>query len=35
VTGIPLPLISYGGTAAIVFSIAAGAALSVSRRRGS
>ena len=35
VTGIPLPLLSYGGTAAIVFSIAAGAALSVSRRRGS
>lgn len=35
VTGIPLPLLSYGGTAAIVFSIAAGVALSVSRRRGS
>jgi len=35
VTGIPLPLLSYGGTAAIVFSIAVGAALSVSRRRGS
>ena len=34
VTGIPLPFISYGGTAAIVFSIAAGMALSVSRRRG-
>jgi rod shape determining protein RodA len=34
VTGIPLPLVSYGGTAALVFSGAIGMVLSVSRRRG-
>jgi len=34
VTGIPLPLVSYGGTAALVFSAAIGMVLSVSRRRG-
>jgi len=33
VTGIPLPLISYGGSSALVFYIAGGAVLSVSRRR--
>lgn len=35
VTGIPLPFVSYGGSACLVFSVAAGAVLSVSRRRGS
>ena len=34
VAGIPLPLMSYGGSSAAVFSVAMGAALSVSRRRG-
>ena len=34
VTGIPLPLISYGGSAAPVFFAAGGAVLSVSRRTG-
>jgi cell division protein FtsW (lipid II flippase) len=34
VTGIPLPLISYGGSAALVFFVAGGAVLSVSRRTG-
>jgi rod shape determining protein RodA len=34
VTGIPLPLLSYGGSAAIVFFAAGGAVLSVSRRSG-
>jgi rod shape determining protein RodA len=34
VTGIPLPLISYGGSAALVFFAAGGAVLSVSRRTG-
>ena len=34
VTGIPLPLVSYGGTAALVFFSASGIVLSVSRRRG-
>jgi rod shape determining protein RodA len=34
VTGIPLPLVSYGGTAALVFFGAIGMVLSVSRRRG-
>jgi rod shape determining protein RodA len=33
VTGIPLPLISYGGSSVLVFYICAGVALSVSRRR--
>jgi rod shape determining protein RodA len=33
VTGIPLPLVSYGGSSVIVFFIAGGTALSVSRRR--
>jgi rod shape determining protein RodA len=32
VTGIPLPLLSYGGSAAIVFFVAGGVVLSVSRR---
>lgn len=32
VTGIPLPLISYGGSSALVFFVAGGAVLSVSRR---
>ncbi|NNN00745.1 MAG: rod shape-determining protein RodA [Acidimicrobiaceae bacterium] len=32
VTGIPLPLLSYGGSSAVVFFVAAGAVLSVSRR---
>ncbi len=32
VTGIPLPFISYGGSAVLVFYIAGGAVLSVSRR---
>lgn len=32
VTGIPLPLLSYGGSAALVFFVAGGAVLSVSRR---
>jgi rod shape determining protein RodA len=35
VTGIPLPLISYGGSSALVFFAAGGAVLSVSRRTGS
>jgi rod shape determining protein RodA len=35
VTGIPLPLLSYGGSAALVFFAAGGAVLSVSRRVGS
>ena len=35
VTGIPLPLLSYGGSAALVFFVAGGAVLSVSRRVGS
>jgi len=35
VTGIPLPMISYGGSSALVFFIAGGAVLSVSRRHGS
>ncbi|HEY5104743.1 MAG TPA: FtsW/RodA/SpoVE family cell cycle protein [Acidimicrobiales bacterium] len=34
VTGIPLPLLSYGGSAAIVFFVAGGMVLSVSRRVG-
>lgn len=34
VTGIPLPLLSYGGSAALVFFSAGGVVLSVSRRRG-
>ncbi|MDE3008021.1 MAG: rod shape-determining protein RodA [Acidobacteriota bacterium] len=34
VTGIPLPLLSYGGSAALVFFVAGGAVLSVSRRAG-
>jgi rod shape determining protein RodA len=34
VTGIPLPLLSYGGSAALVFFAAGGAVLSVSRRNG-
>ena len=34
VTGIPLPLLSYGGSAALVFFAAGGAVLSVSRRIG-
>jgi rod shape determining protein RodA len=34
VTGIPLPLLSYGGSAAMVFFAAGGAVLSVSRRTG-
>jgi len=33
VTGIPLPLLSYGGSAEIVFFVAGGVVLSVSRRR--
>jgi rod shape determining protein RodA len=32
VTGIPLPLLSYGGSSALVFFVAGGAVLSVSRR---
>jgi rod shape determining protein RodA len=32
VTGIPLPMISYGGSSAIVFSIAGGAVLAISKR---
>ncbi len=35
VTGIPLPLLSYGGSAALVFFVAGGAVLSVSRRGAS
>jgi rod shape determining protein RodA len=35
VTGVPLPLISYGGSAAVVFLVAGGVVLSVSRRSGS
>lgn len=34
VTGIPLPLLSYGGSAALVFFTAGGLVLSVSRRSG-
>jgi len=34
-TGIPLPLLSYGGSAAMVFFAAGGIVLSVSRRSGS
>ncbi len=34
VTGIPLPLLSYGGSAELVFFVAAGTVLSVSRRVG-
>jgi rod shape determining protein RodA len=34
VTGIPLPLLSYGGSAALVFFAGGGAVLSVSRRTG-
>ncbi len=34
VTGIPLPLLSYGGSAVLVFYSAGGLVLSVSRRRG-
>ena len=34
VTGIPLPFLSYGGSAALVFYAAGGVVLSVSRRRG-
>ncbi len=34
VTGIPLPLLSYGGSAVLVFYTAGGLVLSVSRRRG-
>jgi len=33
VTGIPLPLMSYGGSAVLVFYMAGGLALSVSHRR--
>jgi rod shape determining protein RodA len=32
VTGIPLPLLSYGGSAELVFFVAGGVVLSVSRR---
>ncbi len=32
VTGIPLPLLSYGGSATLVFYAAGGLVLSVSRR---
>jgi rod shape determining protein RodA len=35
VTGIPLPLLSYGGSAALVFFVAGGTVLAVSRRVGS
>jgi rod shape determining protein RodA len=34
VTGIPLPLLSYGGSAELVFFVSAGMVLSVSRRVG-
>ncbi len=34
VTGIPLPLLSYGGSAVLVFYSAGGVVLAVSRRRG-
>ena len=34
VTGIPLPFLSYGGSAALVFFIATGIVLSVEARRG-
>jgi rod shape determining protein RodA len=34
VTGVPLPLLSYGGSAAIAFLVAGGVVLSVSRRSG-
>ena len=32
VTGIPLPMISYGGSSAVVFALAGGAILSISKR---
>jgi rod shape determining protein RodA len=32
VTGVPLPLLSYGGSATLVFLVAGGVVLSVSRR---
>ena len=32
VTGVPLPLLSYGGSAAVCFFVAGGMVLSVSRR---
>ena len=32
VTGIPLPMISYGGSSAVVFALAGGAVLSISKR---
>ena len=35
VTGIPLPFLSYGGSAALVFYVGGGLVLSVSRRRAS
>jgi len=34
ITGIPLPFISYGGTAVIAFFMGVGIALSVFARRG-
>jgi rod shape determining protein RodA len=34
VTGIPLPLLSYGGSSALVFFTAGGLVLSISRRTG-
>ena len=34
VTGIPLPLLSYGGSSALVFFAAGGLVLSISRRTG-
>jgi rod shape determining protein RodA len=34
VTGVPLPLLSYGGSAAIAFLLSGGVVLSVSRRTG-
>ena len=34
VTGVPLPLLSYGGSAAVAFLMAGGVVLSVSRRSG-
>jgi len=33
ITGIPLPLVSYGGTAVIAFFLAIGLGLSVGARR--
>jgi len=35
VTGVPLPLLSYGGSAAVVYLVAGGLVLSVSRRGAS